>query len=461
MDNDTIISVKNLTKTYPLYNSHADRVKETFHPFRKKYHRPFNALNDISFEVRRGETLGVIGRNGSGKSTLLQTLCGILIPTSGTLTVNGRVSSLLELGAGFNSEFTGRQNVYLNGAILGWKPEKIEAHFDEIAAFADIGEFIDQPVKTYSSGMYVRLAFAAHACLDPEVLIVDEVLSVGDFFFQQKCHARMQSLLEGRTAIVLVSHDMVAIEKYSTQVMLLDQGHCLFLGQPNEAVERYYQIEHSQRQDTEPNQCHYDSEIDPNGGLCETDVIDDWPPKSAFLDLSKATVIGEKDIARCNGVAVCNDKGQPCTSFQMGDVAYFYFEFEFLKDSDVPVGGVVITNKMNVNIHGKNSLQYFVKAPRFTTKGTRVRFRQTIHLDIESGEYAFQVGLAAINAGDYARVTEMDFVQLTEKLRVILRVRQIGIISVFRIKKGLAIPFYGYADLRGECTLSVLDQNES
>ena len=456
MDNDIVISVKKVAKTYPLYNSHADRVKETFHPFRKKYHHPFNALNNISFELRRGETLGIIGRNGSGKSTLLQILCGLLIPTSGNVLVTGRISSLLDLGAGFNAEFTGRENVFINGAILGFKREEIEARFEEITLFADIGEFIDQPVKTYSSGMFVRLAFAVQACTEPDVLIVDEILSVGDIFFQQKCHARMEELQRAGTSIDIVSHDMTAIEKYSTQAMLLDQGHCLFLGQPNEAVERYYQIGHSQRQKLESNQCQYDSEIDPFRYSCEADVIDDWPPKSAFLDLSKAIVIGEKDVARCTGVALCDDKGHPCASFQIGDVAYFYFEFEFLKDSEVPVGGVVITNKMNINVHGKNSLQYLVKAPPFSRKGIRVRFRQTIHLDVAPGEYSFQVGLATINAEDYARVNEMDSAQLVEKLRAILRVREVGIILVYVRNEGLSIPFYGYADLPGDCSLSIV-----
>jgi lipopolysaccharide transport system ATP-binding protein len=456
MDNDVVISVKNVTKTYLLYNSHADRVKEAFHPFRKKYHHPFNALNNISFEVRRRETFGVIGRNGSGKSTLLQILCGILRPTFGSVAVNGRISALLELGAGFNPEFTGRQNVYINAAILGMKYQEIEARFEEIALFADIGEFIDQPVKTYSSGMFVRLAFAVQACAEPDVLIVDEILSVGDIFFQQKCHARMEKLQAAGTSIVIVSHDMMVIEKYSTQVMFLDQGHCLFLGQPNEAVERYYQIEHSQRQKLESNQCQYDHEIDPQRHSCETDVIIDWPPNSAFLDHSKAIVIGEKDVARCISVALCDDEGHPCTTFQIGDVAYFYFEFEFLKDSEVPVGGVVLTNKMNINIHGKNSLQYLVKAPRFTRKGTRVRFRQTIHLNVAAGEYSFQVGLATINAEDYARVTVMDSSQLNEKLRAVLRVRQIGIISVSMRNDGLSIPFHGYADLQGDCALSII-----
>jgi len=160
MDENIAIKVKNVTKTYQLYNSHADRVKEVFHPLRKKYHRPFNALADVSFQIEKGEFIGIIGRNGSGKSTLLQIICGILLPTVGKVEVNGRISALLELGAGFNPEFTGRENVYLSSSILGFGKEEIDKKLDEIEAFADIGEFIDQPVKIYSSGMAVRLAFA-------------------------------------------------------------------------------------------------------------------------------------------------------------------------------------------------------------------------------------------------------------------------------------------------------------
>jgi len=457
MGEDTIISFNNVTKTYRLYDRHADRVKETFHPFRKKYHRRFNALDNVSFQVKKGETLGIIGRNGSGKSTLLQIAGNILKPTSGTVEVKGRVGALLELGAGFNPEFTGRQNVYLNGAILGLNPEEIDARFGEIAAFADIGEFIDQPVKIYSSGMFVRLAFAVQACIDPDVLIVDEILSVGDIFFQQKCHARMEVLQVRGTAIILVSHDMTVIENYSKHVMLLDQGHCLFLGQPNEAVERYYQIEHTLSREVASGQSNYETELDANTDSTETDAIPDWPAESAFFDLSKAIVIGEKDIARCTGVALCNDKGLPSTIFHIGDAARFYFEFQFLKQSEVPVGGVVLTDKMNINIHGKNSLQYLLEAPHAIKKGTRVRFRQTIHLDVAPGEYSFQVGLATISAADYARVTEMDAKQLNAKLRAILRVRQVGIISVYMRNEGLSVPFYGSADLKGDCSLSILN----
>ena len=171
---DIALSVRNVTKTYRLYHKPSDRVREVFSPIRKKYHYPFSALKDISFDVRRNESVGIIGLNGSGKSTLLQIVCGILQPTSGSVSVNGRVSALLELGAGFNPEFTGRENVFLSGSILGIDTEEMEEKFDDIVRFADIGEFIDQQVKTYSSGMYVRLAFAVAVSVDPEILVVDE-----------------------------------------------------------------------------------------------------------------------------------------------------------------------------------------------------------------------------------------------------------------------------------------------
>ena len=224
MSEDSVIRIQNLTKAYRLYDSHADRVKETFHPFRKKYYRTFNALTDVSFEVTRGETLGIIGRNGSGKSTLLQIICGTLQPTSGSIEVIGRVSALLELGAGFNPEFTGRQNLYINGAILGLKHEEIELRFDDIAAFAGIGDFIDQPVKTYSSGMYVRLAFAIAISVDPDILVVDEALAVGDIYYQHKCMHRMKELMQKGTTIVFVSHDMGSIKSLCKRAILLDNG---------------------------------------------------------------------------------------------------------------------------------------------------------------------------------------------------------------------------------------------
>jgi ABC-type polysaccharide/polyol phosphate transport system ATPase subunit len=224
MNKKTVIDVNNLTKTYHLYNSHIDRLKETFHPFRKTYHYPFNALTNISFNVKKGETLGIIGRNGSGKSTLLQLICGILQPTSGDVRVNGRISALLELSSGFNPEFTGRQNVYIKSAILGLKTSETDARFDEIVTFADIGDFIDQPVKTYSSGMYVRLAFAVAINVEPQILVVDEALAVGDAAFQYKCFRRIEEMQKKGTTVLLVTHDVGAIKKLCNRAIWLHEG---------------------------------------------------------------------------------------------------------------------------------------------------------------------------------------------------------------------------------------------
>jgi ABC-type polysaccharide/polyol phosphate transport system ATPase subunit len=236
------IRVENVTKTYRLYGKHADRVKETFHPLRKKYHRPFNALKNISLRVKRGETVGIIGRNGSGKSTLLQIACGILNPTSGSVHVDGKISAILELGAGFNPEFTGRQNVFLNGSILGFSREEMEERFDAIAGFADIGDFIEQPVKTYSSGMYVRLAFSVAINVDPDILVVDEALSVGDTLFQSKCFAKFEEFREKGITILFVTHGLDLITSYCSSAYLLEKGHVHTSGSPKDVVDEYKRL---------------------------------------------------------------------------------------------------------------------------------------------------------------------------------------------------------------------------
>lgn len=236
------ISVRNVSKVYPLYRQPADRLKEMLMRWRRSYHTDFWALRDISFDVPKGQTLGIIGQNGAGKSTLLQIIAGVLQPTTGTVTVNGRGTALLELGTGFNPEFTGRENVYMGGAILGISEQEMREKFDDIAAFAQIGQFIDQPVKTYSSGMYVRLAFAIAASLDPDVLIVDEALAVGDILFQRRCYRRMEELRNRGKTIVLVSHDVYAIQNFCEVAMLLDQGEIIQVGRAKSVVDKYEEL---------------------------------------------------------------------------------------------------------------------------------------------------------------------------------------------------------------------------
>lgn len=242
----TAIKIDHVTKTYKLYANHADRVKEAFHPLRKKYSYHFNALENLSLHVKQGESVGIIGRNGSGKSTFLQVMCGIIKPTSGSVDVRGRISALLELGAGFNPEFTGVQNVYMNGSILGLTHEETERRFDDIISFADIGDFIHQPVKTYSSGMYIRLAFAIAVHVYPEVLVVDEALAVGDIFFQQKCIYHMQELMQGCTRVI-ATHDMQAVANLCERVIVLDQGRVAFEGSPLKGIEYYTKAMHNER----------------------------------------------------------------------------------------------------------------------------------------------------------------------------------------------------------------------
>lgn len=240
MSSDSLaISVQQLGKTYNLYDKPRDRLLQMLARGRRQYYRQFNALEDVSFEVSKGETIGVIGRNGSGKSTLLQIICGTLTPSTGTVWTSGRIAALLELGAGFNPEFTGRENVFLNASILGLTRAETEARFDDIAAFADIGRFIDQPVRTYSSGMYVRLAFAVAIHTTPEVLIVDEALAVGDARFQFKCMRRIKEIQQDGAAVLFVSHDVSAVRNLCQRAVWLDRGKLRMQGEVSTVTSRY------------------------------------------------------------------------------------------------------------------------------------------------------------------------------------------------------------------------------
>lgn len=244
--NEIAVRVQGLSKCYEIYNNPRDRLKQFLMPHLrrlmgrapKQYFQEFWALKDVSFEIKKGETVGIIGRNGSGKSTLLQLICGTLSPTSGGVEINGRVAALLELGSGFNPEFTGRENVYMNASVLGLSNEEIDARFEKIVAFADIDDFIEQPVKTYSSGMMVRLAFAVIAHVDAEILVVDEALSVGDAFFTQKCMRFLRKFMETGT-VLFVSHDTGAVANLCSKAVLLNRGQVTEIGAPKKLIEHY------------------------------------------------------------------------------------------------------------------------------------------------------------------------------------------------------------------------------
>lgn len=237
--NNTAIKVSHLTKVYKLYDKPIDRLKESLHPLKKKYHKDFYALNDVSFEIKKGETVGIIGKNGAGKSTLLKIITGILTPTSGHVHVNGRIASLLELGAGFNPEYTGVENIYLQGTLMGYTQAYTESKMEQILQFADIGEHIHQPVKTYSSGMFARLAFAISINVEPDIFIVDEALAVGDMNFQAKCMTAMDRIKQKGTTILFVSHDIGSVKSLCKRGIYIKNGELHSIGKASDVAELY------------------------------------------------------------------------------------------------------------------------------------------------------------------------------------------------------------------------------
>lgn len=245
-----VINVNDVTKIYKLYDNPMDRFKEAIHPFHKSYSKPFYALRNVSFQIAKGETVGIIGTNGSGKSTMLKIITGVIQPSEGSIDVQGKISALLELGAGFDMDYSGVENIYMNGAVLGFSREEMDRKKDEILEFADIGSFVYQPVKTYSSGMLVRLAFALAINVEPEILIIDEALAVGDAFFQAKCFDKLESIKASGTTILFVSHDIVSVKKLCSRAIWLEKGYLREIGEAKSVCEKYLsmQIEEQNRE---------------------------------------------------------------------------------------------------------------------------------------------------------------------------------------------------------------------
>ena len=350
------IRVKNISKHYEVYERSHDRLKQFILPKVRRvlgrtpgqYYRSFTALNDVSFEILKGETVGIIGRNGSGKSTLLQMICGTLNPTSGDISTSGRIAALLELGSGFNPEFTGRENVYLNAAVLGLERKEVDRQFDDIAQFAEIGQFMDQPIKTYSSGMVVRLAFAVQAHLRPDILIVDEALAVGDIFFQQKCIRYMREKLESCTKL-LVTHDMQAIYNFCSRVIVLNKGTVVFNGDVKTGIETFMKINHG-----EPDVMFKTEVSDPALSYDAQSLKNSPERKIVPLDSmgGKQTAKFESFSTTLNGVAVVSDS---MTVFP-GDVLLIEVDIVAVEAIDEAIIGYLIVDRNGMYVCGDNSL---------------------------------------------------------------------------------------------------------
>ncbi|WP_088834220.1 ABC transporter ATP-binding protein [Paenibacillus tyrfis] len=380
MSYDVSIKVMNVSKIFKIYKKPQDRLKQTI--FRKKYYQEFNALSNISFEVKKGETIGIIGRNGSGKSTLLQIIAGTLQPSMGRIEINGRVAALLELGSGFNPEFTGRENVFLNGAILGISRDEMERRLDDIMIFADIGDYIDQPVKTYSSGMYVRLAFAVAISVDPDILIVDEALAVGDGRFQLKCFERIKSLKEKGTTILLVSHDLQSIRQFCDACLLFDKGLLLEQGQPNEVVNKYTKILFSS-QESELEISNVDSFQGANARDNDQRTLE-----------SKEFRYGSGE-GYINNVDILDDNEQSIKVLNSCDEVIIRMGVTSKKEIPKPIYALTIKSIKGLEVYGTNTyFQNFPFAPLGPEQNICIEFRQKISL--VPGNYFLSFGFVEL-----------------------------------------------------------------
>lgn len=381
MENNVVIRVDHISKIYKLYEKPSDRLKESLGLTRKVRHRDHKALDQVSFEVKKGETVGIIGTNGSGKSTILKIITGVLTPSSGTVTVDGRISALLELGAGFNMEYTGIENVYLNGTMLGFSDEEITERLPEILKFADIGDFVNQPVKTYSSGMFVRLAFAVAINIDPEILIVDEALSVGDVFFQAKCYHKFEEFKKQGKTILFVSHDLGSIGKYCDRVVLLNQGVKLDEGQPKAMVDLYKRLLVHQEGETEKNRVPREGEwrscIDVNPNLLE---------------------YGEKQ-AEIIDFAVADKDGNLTNTIEKGSFCTFKLKLAFHQDLQEPIAAFTIKDMRGTEITGTNTMYEKIQIP--ARAGTEVEVDFTQKMDLQGGSYLLSFGCTGYMEGEF------------------------------------------------------------
>ncbi|MFH7243059.1 MAG: ABC transporter ATP-binding protein [Spirulina sp.] len=461
MTAEATVVVQNLSKCYQVYPKPQDRLLQMMWRGKKQFFQEFWALHDISFEVNAGETFGIIGRNGSGKSTLLQILAGTLASTAGQVTIQGRVAALLELGSGFNMDFTGRENIFLNGRILGLSREEIEARYVDIVDFADIGEYINQPVKSYSSGMFVRLAFAVQAHIDADVLIIDEALAVGDIFFRQKCYERLDDLRKKGTSILLVTHSMGDIEQYCSRALILNQGHQEFIGNSIEAVKRYYLLHRSSTQDylVRPGELSF-RPFSSNDKTDETVVFGSaefpLPDPKEMIDVSRNIQVGEGK-AVCTKLMICDANHQPCHSFLQGDEAIFYYEFEVFEDIDIPICGIMIKNDHGITVHGRNSWQLDNDVPQSLGANSKVICYHRVVLDILPGEYTFELGLSAIAKTWWQQREMISHEEMAAKIRWLCYLNQAGTFSVGYARQGdvSILRHHGVANLPGDIQIAV------
>ena len=390
MEKGIAIRVEHVSKMYKLYDKPSDRLKESLGLTRKKCYREHYALTDVNFEVPKGETIGIIGTNGAGKSTILKIITGVLNPTSGEVIVDGRISALLELGAGFNMEYTGVENVYLQGTMIGFSEEEIDARLQDILDFADIGDFVNQPVKTYSSGMFVRLAFAVAINIDPEILIVDEALSVGDVFFQAKCYRKFEEFKQQGKTILFVSHDLNSISKYCDRVLLLDHGKVVASGVPKEMVDLYKRLLVGQGPEDEEaakKQAAAEQAIRKEGWITP-------------FEMNPSTLEYGDKRAEMLGFLIQDENGLPTNTIEKGSSFTMKVRVRFHEHIEDPIFAFTIKDMRGTEITGTNTMFEHITTPT-GENGDTVVVSYTQKADLQGGEYLISFGLTGYRGGDF------------------------------------------------------------
>jgi lipopolysaccharide transport system ATP-binding protein len=399
------IRVSDLSKCYQIYDSPRDRLKQFLAPrlqrlagmHSRQYFREFWALKNVSFEIKRGETVGIIGRNGSGKSTLLQLICGTLSPTGGSVETNGRIAALLELGSGFNPEFTGRENVYMNAAVLGLSKEEVDERFDDIAAFADIGEFIEQPVKTYSSGMYIRLAFSVIAHVDADILVVDEALAVGDAVFTQKCMRFIRSFQE-RGTLLFVSHDMSSVQNLCRSAIWLGHGEIKQIGTSKKVAEAYlqYTLQEIYGDAAQLSATSSDAADSLDAEKAETQgPVLDYGSKASVRD-NQAQATGWKT----GGAAILSTSIEkvspgPAGVFSGGEKVRLVIRAKANEALDRPILGFAVRDRLGQDLFGENTLPFTDTKPLPVKQGEEFKGEFVFNLPmLPNGQYAVMVSVA-------------------------------------------------------------------
>ena len=391
------IVVEDISKVYNLYEKPIDRLKESLSLSHQEYHRKFYALNRVSFRIRKGESVGIIGTNGSGKSTILKIISGVLTPSTGRVTVSGKISALLELGAGFNMDYTGIENIYMNGTMMGFTRKEMEEKLPDILAFADIGDFVYQPVKTYSSGMFVRLAFAQAINVEPEILIVDEALSVGDVFFQSKCYQRMEEIRKSGTTILMVTHDMGSIIKYCDRVVLLNRGDFVAEGSPGTMVDLYKKILANQMDALEEElQQGSDEESGPvqpgreNGRGFMRDHLTVNPNRTEYGD-------GRAEIV---DFGLLDERGNVTNLLLKGEMFTIKERIRFAADLEAPIFTYTIKDKKGAELTGTNTM-YEGTEVRPVKHGDEYEVAFSQKMTLQGGEYLLSMSCTGFEKGEH------------------------------------------------------------